>query len=90
MTWNTVILKAELKKVESEGPDNISALEKLVEALTTKSKHMSRNIESMKEKLNAFVGQVGHVWFMCAVLALNEVCTCSDQPLLAEAKSRRG
>ncbi len=53
--------------MESEGPDCISALEKLVEALTTKSKNMSRNIESMQEKLNAFVGQVRQIVFLCTV-----------------------
>jgi hypothetical protein len=48
----------ELKKVETDDANSISALEKLIEALATKSKNMSRNIDSLREKLNTFIGHV--------------------------------
>lgn len=58
-----VAMERDLNKIETEGPDSINALEKLIDTISSQCKYLERHTSTLKEKLETFVGH-GSLDFM--------------------------
>ena len=56
-------MEADLNKIEVQGPESIASLEKLIETASSQCKYLERHTNTLKEKLETFVGS-GSLDFM--------------------------